>query len=113
MDGTDQNQESQHIPKIAELIQQTLEKMGVSARVSTEQNVQGYVFNISSLDSNLLIGQHGANLFALQILVSNIAFKKFGHMARFTIDVDDYKKKREWYLRETAKKALEQIKRTG
>jgi len=31
----------------------------------------------------------------------------------FTLDVDDYKRKREWYLKETAKGAVDHIKKTG
>jgi spoIIIJ-associated protein len=102
-----------HSEEISEIITNILRSMGVEARVSIEQNVNGYTYNISSPDSNLLIGQRGANLSALQTLAHNIAYKKFGLTDRFTIDVDDYKKKREWYLRETAKKALEHMKKTG
>ncbi len=99
--------------EVAEIIGEVLQSMGIDARVNIEENTQSFVFNISSPDSNLLIGQRGANLYALQILVFSIVNKKFGHLPRFSIDVDDYKKKREWYLRETAKKAIEHIKRTG
>ncbi len=104
---------SDHSSEIAKIIQEILDGMAVSSRVSIEQNVNGFTYNISSPDSNLLIGQRGANLQALQTLAHNIAFKKFGMIDRFTIDVDDYKKKREWYLRETAKRAIEHMKKTG
>jgi spoIIIJ-associated protein len=60
----------------------------------------------------LLIGQHGANLYSLQIITHAVALKHFGVAERFSIDVDDYRRKREWFLRETAKKALEQVKRS-
>ncbi|MHB8871079.1 MAG: Jag family protein [Candidatus Doudnabacteria bacterium] len=115
----DDNQENQgpvqeiKTAEIAALIKEALEIMGVDSRVGVEQNVQGFTFNISSPDSNLLIGQRGANLHALQTLIHSIAYKRYGPTDRFTLDVDDYKKKREWYLRETAKKAVEQLKRTG
>ncbi|TSC64926.1 MAG: hypothetical protein G01um101477_668 [Candidatus Doudnabacteria bacterium Gr01-1014_77] len=104
----DDNQENQDpvqeikTAEIAALIKEALEIMGVDSRVGVEQNVQGFTFNISSPDSNLLIGQRGANLHALQTLIHSIAYKKYGPTDRFTLDVDDYKKKREWYLRETA-----------
>ncbi len=116
LEDNQDNQGQRHEIKTAEiaaLIKEALEKMGVEARVSIEQNVQGFTFNISSPDSNLLIGQRGANLHSLQSLMHSIAYKRYGPIDRFTLDVDDYKKKREWYLRETAKKALEQLKRTG
>ncbi len=102
-----------HSEEIAAIIQEILNSMGVAARVSIEQNINGYSYNISSPDSSLLIGQRGANLQALQSLAHNVAYKKFGEVSRFTIDVDDYKKKREWYLRETAKRAMEHMKKTG
>lgn len=98
--------------QIATLVEETVKKLGVDCSVAVEQNIRGNVFNISSPDSNLLIGQHGNNLYALQSLVQAIAFRKLQIPDRFSVDVDDYKKKREWFLRETAKKALEQVKRT-
>ncbi|MFI5158421.1 MAG: protein jag [Sphingobacteriales bacterium] len=99
--------------QIADLIRGTVQKMGVDCSVSVEQNIQGNVFNIASSDSNLLIGQKGNNLQALQTLVQHIAFHRMQIQERFSVDVDDYKKKREWFLRESAKRALEQVKRTG
>lgn len=99
--------------EIANIIQEILNNMAVSSKVSIEHNVNGVTFNISSPDSNLLIGQRGANLQALQIVAHNIAYKRFGLVERFSVDVDDYKKKREWYLRETVKKAIEHMKKSG
>lgn len=96
--------------QIADLVKNLVEGMGISCRVSIEENIKGNVFNIASPDSNLLIGQKGNNLQALQIITNNIAHKNFGVVERFSIDVDDYKKKREWQLREIAKRALEQVK---
>src|SRR5579872_1466710 len=98
--------------QIADLIKELIAKMGIEAGVDVEDGVRGKVFNISSPDSNLLIGQHGANLYSLQILAHAVALKRFGLAERFSIDVDDYRRKREWFLRETAKKALEQVKRS-
>ncbi len=114
MNDFQENQnKADHSAEISQIISDILAHMDVQARVSTEQTVNGFSFNISSPDSNLLIGQRGANLQALQTLAHNVAYKKFGLIDRFTVDVDDYKKKREWYLRETAKRALEHMKKTG
>jgi len=117
MFDTEEDYKHNQIPEetskqIADFIVEVVAKMGVEARVSIEENLKGTAFNISSRDSNLLIGQHGANLYALQLLAQSAAYKKWNIVQRFTVDVDDYKKKREWYLRETAKRAVEQVKRT-
>ena len=105
--------ESNQKSEISELIQQAIGTMGIDSSVACEDGVNGAVFNISSPDSNLLIGQRGANLQALQILVGSVAQKRYLGIERFSLDVDDYRKKREWYLRETAKKAVEHVKKSG
>jgi len=98
---------------ITELLQLLLKSMGIQARVSPEDNLRGTEFNIYTEDSRLLIGQRGANLQALHFLVNAATYKKFPGIERFYIDIDDYRKQREWHLREIAKKALEQVKTTG
>lgn len=107
------NIDAEKSEQIADLIKQILNIMSVDCDVSIEQNIKGNVFNISSPDSSLLIGQRGVNLHALQILAQGISFRKLGVTTRFSVDVDDYKKKREWYLRENAKKALLHVRQTG
>jgi spoIIIJ-associated protein len=51
----------------------------------------------------------------MQTLLQAMASKKFAGSAPvyFTLDVDDYKMKREWFLKETARGAVEQLKKTG
>lgn len=106
--------------EIIELVSKTITdfllRMGVDAEVEFEDSItKGPVFNINSRDSYLLIGRQGAHLHALQVVIQAIINKRRAGQAPyfFTLDVDDYKRKREWYLRETAKQAVEQMKRTG
>lgn len=98
---------------ISELLQAILQTMGIEARVSPEDNLNGTEFNIYTPDSRLLIGQRGANLAALQTLVHSVAYRKFPGIERFSIDIDDYRKQREYRLREIAKRASEQVKKSG
>ncbi len=109
---TDYNQ----IEQTKELVEKLLEKMGIFAKVSYEESVtKGLVFNIAaSSESYLLIGRQGSTLHSLQVLLQAMASKKFIEKPLyFSLDVDDYKMKREWYLKETARAAVEQLKRTG
>jgi spoIIIJ-associated protein len=101
---------------VKNIITELLEKSGLSGSVEFEESItKGLVFNISSSDSYLLIGRQGATLHALQILVQALAAKKLQSQEPFwfTLDVDDYKRKREWYLKETAKAAADKAKMTG
>lgn len=101
--------------KVKQLIQDLLDKMGVQASVEYEDSLlKGLVFNISSRDSRLLIGRQGSTLHSLEILAHAMSARAFpGEPFYFSLDVDDYKRKREWFLKEEARNAVEQVKRTG
>jgi spoIIIJ-associated protein len=62
-----------------------------------------------------LIGRQGATLHSLEILAHALAARALptSEPFYFSLDVDDYKRKREWLLKEEARKAVEQVKLTG
>ncbi len=104
------------IEQVKQIILELLKNCGVTAQVEFEESItKGLIFNISSRDSQLLIGRKGSTLHSIQVLVQALAFKKFfsENPFWFTLDVDDYKRKREWFLKETARAAVEHIKKTG
>ena len=105
---------------VKNIILELLKQCSIDGAVEFEESItKGLVFNISTPDSYLLIGRQGATLHALQILVQALSAKKFNPPAGgqepfwFTLDVDDYKRKREWFLKETAKAASDKAKVTG
>lgn len=101
--------------QVKELITDLLSRMGINARVEYEDSiVKGLVFNISTRESRLLIGHQGATLHALEILCHTLVSRTMpGEPFRFTLDVDDYRRKREWHLKEMAREAVGQLKRLG
>jgi spoIIIJ-associated protein len=101
---------------VKQIISELLEKCGIGGSVEFEESItKGLVFNISTNDSYLLIGRQGSTLHSFQILTQALVAKKLNSQEPFwfTIDVDDYKRKREWFLKETAKAAFEKAKMTG
>lgn len=101
---------------VKQIILELLGKCGIKGSVEFEDSItKGLIFNISSPDSYLLIGRQGATLHAIQVLVQALAARHLKPEGPFwfTVDVDDYKRKREWFLKETAKGAVEQIKKTS
>lgn len=104
------------IEQVKHIILDLLDKMDVTGTVEFEESItKGLVFNIFSPDSYLLIGRQGATLHSLQILIQALVGKRMAgtEPLLFTVDVDDYKRKREWYLKETARQASAQVKSTG
>jgi len=107
--------ENQSVEIIKNIITGILDHLEITAEIEIEDGATGLVFNLRSHETQSLIGRQGSHLHALQILTQQIAVKQlgFGQVPRYTIDVDDYRKKREWYLKETARQAIEKAKRLG
>jgi len=99
-----------------EIIEQLAGFLDESAKVEYEESAtMGHVFNVFVNQPYQIIGRQGTILYALEFLARQAVFKKLGASARdfrFIIDIDDYRRKREWYLKETAKQAATQAKRT-
>jgi spoIIIJ-associated protein len=105
----------EHVTIVTGLIQDLLNQMGVEATVEYEQSLtRGNVFNISLPNAYELIGREGLTLHALEVVSHQLAAKHFRGKEPFffSLDVDDYKRKREWSLKETAKEAVQSVKRT-
>ena len=88
---------------IKQVLQEILRAMGIEAEIETRFLEETVIFNLKTADSAMLIGQHGANLAALQYLARLQAFKKLKEPMQFVVDVEDYKKGREDYLRQPAR----------
>lgn len=101
-----------------EIIKQTLrdllERTGITAEIETRvaDSEATTVFNLRTADSGILIGAHGQNLGALQYLVRILTYRKLSSPAHFIIDVEDYKKTREEFLRELARQAAARVRET-
>lgn len=109
-----ENIDYQKIEYIQGVIENILGFAGFTARVDYEQSlVKGLVFNISVRKASQLIGRQGQVLLALEHLVFAIVnrhFKDYEEPIRFSIDVDDYRRKREWSLKQQVKDTVSDIK---
>jgi spoIIIJ-associated protein len=104
------------IEQAQNIIQELVAHLGLDAKVEYEESItKGLIYNIVISDPYMLIGRQGSTLHSLEILAHALVSKKLKSPEPFyfTMDVDDYKRKREWYLKETARGAVEQLKRTG
>lgn len=106
------------IEYIKTTLEQVLAKTGVSARVEYEDSLaSGLVFNILSRDAKLLIGHGGGTLQALEHIVRAMVSKNWRPESKertyFSIDVDDYKKQRQYTLKQMVKDKILELKRSG
>lgn len=68
---------------------------------------------VDSDDTGRVIGKDGATLEAIQTLLRSFIYKKFGTSVRVTIDIGDYRKKKEEILQAQAFKAAKAVRQKG
>ena len=100
------------VKQIKEYLIKTLKNMGfnVNIEVKNKEEVPKYI--IFSDNDALLIGKNGKNLKALSILVSQHLNNELGKNYKFTLDINEYKEKREKSLERLAKRIAREVRTT-
>ena len=94
-------------------LRELLEKMGVEARVLAANTEAGLRLRIDSESMGLLIGRRGETLDAIQYLARMVENKGTQGYKRVSINVGNYREKREAALQARAKKDAARVLRTG
>lgn len=76
--------------------------LGLTASIEVEEKEEGFAVSIETEDSSLLIGYHGENLEAFQLILALMVSKKTGEFKRILVNVGDYRERREERLKELA-----------
>lgn len=61
-------------------------------------------------EANMLIGEYGANLAAIEYLLKRIIYQKQGGDFKFTLDINDYRMKRLEDLKQDVKTAAKEVR---
>jgi spoIIIJ-associated protein len=94
-----------------ELVREFLKHMNIDARVEEGVIGDSTAFLIRTDEAGLLIGESGANLFALNYLLRKIIEKQTGSQEKqFLIDVNDYQRHRFDELRDTARMGAQRVR---
>ncbi|MEX2028270.1 MAG: R3H domain-containing nucleic acid-binding protein [Candidatus Curtissbacteria bacterium] len=99
---------------VAENVRQIIEMLGVSATAEVSKEDGVYIVDISSEDSSLLIGKHGANLESLQFILA-VRLKTLTGEEDFElrVDVDNFRRQKEDRLEKMARQVAEKVTDTG
>ena len=100
------------IKHIKDYLIKILKDMGftVNIEIKNKEEVPKYI--IFSDNDALIIGKNGKNLKALSILVSQHLNNELGKNYKFTLDVNEYKEKREKTLERLAKRIGKEVRTT-
>lgn len=98
----------------ANYLKSILQAMGFEqVKVQVKEDEEGAVLSLEGEDLGVIIGRRGETLDALQYLSSLVANRLEGGYFRISIDIGDYRQKREATLQALAKKLAGQAVRTG
>jgi spoIIIJ-associated protein len=87
--------------------------MGVEATVEIAMGTETSKLNVKGSDLGVLIGRRGEKLASLQHLVNLIVAKREGEWHRISVDVENYRGRREDQLRDVADRAAKRVIQTG
>ena len=102
-----------------EILETLVKHLGFEAEVRVTGTGADTVLNVAGTspeavdELNSLIGGRGERLQAIQHLVNLMLSRKMGEWARVTVDIEEYRGRREAQLRALARKAAERVKETG
>lgn len=115
--------DEQLLQEVKKLLNEFLIQMGLDAEITTSfdqaDEDKGFRYvKVELKGENLqeLIGFHGANLEAIQIILGMMLNKRMGESderVRLLIDINDYKASRIKYLESLAIRAAQQVKESG
>lgn len=85
------------------------EKMNVDAEIESEDDGESLLLKISGKDSGIIIGRRGETLDALQYLTSLVVNKNSKDYKRVTLDIENYRQKREETLVKLANRLANRV----
>lgn len=96
------------------LIFELFEKVGIEdAEITVEDKEEEYLVTIDAPEKALLIGKHGNTLASLQTVISLMLAKSEGEYKRVILDIGEYRKEREEYLKDLATRFREDVMSSG
>ena len=93
-------------------LRDVFEAMNLEVTIETEALDDGYIFNLSGKGLGVLIGKHGQALDSLQYLLNLSVNRKLTDKIYFTLDVEDYRRRRAETVIKLAKSVAERAVKT-
>lgn len=84
---------------IKKTAQKLFEMLQIQGEVTVSEAEEGVSVVLETQDSGIVIGHHGETLEALQLILSLVTAKELGEFVRIALEVGDWRKSREEYLR--------------
>jgi spoIIIJ-associated protein len=95
---------------IERVTQEFLGKLGAEGEIKVEAAQEGEVsINVTLQEPQLFIGERGQTLSEIAHVLKALIRRKLQEPVRLTLDINDYQKNKEQYLRELARTAADEV----
>lgn len=94
--------ETQKITKIKKVAKELLDNLGIKTEIKVTSKEDIYQIQLESDDPGILIGYHGETLGAFQRIVAMIIYRQINEWLRITVNVGDYRQRRQEILEKMA-----------
>lgn len=92
------------------IVLEFLEKIGFVAQIKSVEEQDSFILvKIEAEDPKMLIGKNGKTLSAIEHILKLILRKKFSENLDLSVDVNDYKERKNEYLRDLAKSLADEV----
>lgn len=97
---------------LKEYIKELIKKMGLSANLEVKKREKSVNIVIYADNNSILIGKNGKNMDALITVIRQAVQTEIGEHFQFTLDINDYKEKKQEHLIREAKKIAREVGKT-
>lgn len=94
---------------IKETAEELFKLLGIEGGFEISEGEEAIEINLDTQDSGIVIGYHGDTLESLQLVLSLCFAKQTGEFKRVSVEVGEYKKKREEWLKNLALETKEKV----
>lgn len=105
-------QKDEVVEFLKEYIKELTKNMGLSTNLEVKKRENNVNITIYADNNSILIGKNGKNMDALVTIVRQAVQTEIGESFHFTIDINDYKEKKQENLVREAKKIAREVGRT-
>lgn len=90
-------------------LRDVFERMDVDVDIEKEEDEESILLRVTGRDSGIIIGRRGETLDALQYLTSLVVNKRSDEYKRVTVDIENYRQKREATLERLADRLADRV----
>lgn len=103
----------QEIKALEKLFKNFFKNIGIVTTFKIEEKEEGVGLFLETEEAGLVIGRHGDTLEAMEQILSLATVKLLGKFVRVEIEIGEYKKEREEYLKNLAEQIKKQVLATS